>query len=247
MSIIKKEYVTFRELCNRWKIDSQDMHYLVSKGDLVPSIAWNQYLVECRLTSVVDGNAEFSFQDRHNYIEKSSWLYLQFPKPTGRSAYNFSYASKNHRPLVDDSLCEEPWYLLCGRFEYEGAFPPESIRETYVETECVFMEDSVADCEVRHPELLEASNRVEISRKESSGDQQVAHDKWPWGNYETENLRRLSAAAQKFWKLYDPSDPSTAPTNKDVGEWLRAQGVSNRIADAMATILRADGLPTGPR
>lgn len=71
--------------------------------------------------------------------------------------------------------------------------------------------------------------------------------KWPWGDYETELLRKLATAADRFWKLYDPADNTTAPTNQQVVEWLKQQGVADRTAEVMATILRADGLPTGPR
>lgn len=76
--------------------------------------------------------------------------------------------------------------------------------------------------------------------------------KWPWGDHETEYLRLLGQAASKFWTLYDPADATTAPTNDQIEEWLkqqtvRGEPVSARIAGAMATILRADGLPNGPR
>ena len=70
---------------------------------------------------------------------------------------------------------------------------------------------------------------------------------WPWGKYETELLHHLAAAVNKFWKNYDPSDPTTAPTNDQVIDWLVEQGVSKTIASAIATILHADGLPRGPR
>jgi hypothetical protein len=71
---------------------------------------------------------------------------------------------------------------------------------------------------------------------------------WPWGSYETKSLDALAAAAARFWANYDPSDPTTAVTNAAVVEWLaREHGVANRTAGVMATILRADGLPTGPR
>ncbi len=71
--------------------------------------------------------------------------------------------------------------------------------------------------------------------------------KWPWGEYETDLLRKLASAAEEWWSTYDPANPSTAPTNKAVKNWLIGQGVSERVAENMATILRADGLPTGPR
>jgi len=70
---------------------------------------------------------------------------------------------------------------------------------------------------------------------------------WPWGEHETKLLRILAGAAQRFWKRYDPSDETTAPTNEEVKAWIKQQGVSDRIAEAMATILRADNLHLGPR
>jgi len=71
--------------------------------------------------------------------------------------------------------------------------------------------------------------------------------KWPWGDYETDLLRKLADAAKQWWSTYDPDDPTTAPKNNDVIKWLTENGVSERVAGNMATILRADGLPTGPR
>lgn len=70
---------------------------------------------------------------------------------------------------------------------------------------------------------------------------------WPWGSHRTKLLSHLEAAARRFWVNFDPSDSSTAPTNEQVSSWLQTNGVSQRNADVMATILRADGLPTGPR
>lgn len=70
---------------------------------------------------------------------------------------------------------------------------------------------------------------------------------WPWGRHETDLLRKLAAAAHRFWNNYEPNDSTTAPTNKQVIDWLKEQGVSERTAEAMATILRADGLLPGPR
>lgn len=70
---------------------------------------------------------------------------------------------------------------------------------------------------------------------------------YPWGNHSTNLLDKLSSAANKFWTLYDSSDPGTAPTNAQVEAWLVDQGVPKRTAEVMATILRADGLQTGRR
>jgi hypothetical protein len=71
---------------------------------------------------------------------------------------------------------------------------------------------------------------------------------WPWGNHHTETLGHLEAAAHKWWTLYEPSDPTTAPTNETVATWLHSErGISKEKARAIASMLRADGLPTGPR
>ena len=70
---------------------------------------------------------------------------------------------------------------------------------------------------------------------------------WPWGAHETKLLTELAAAARHWWANFDPSDNTTAPTNQQVSDWLQKRGATARMADAMATILRADGLPTGPR
>ncbi len=72
--------------------------------------------------------------------------------------------------------------------------------------------------------------------------------KWPWGDHHTKDLEHLAAAAHRFWTLYDPNDFTTAPTNRVVAEWLISnRGVSRDRANYMASILRADGLPDGPR
>jgi len=76
----------------------------------------------------------------------------------------------------------------------------------------------------------------------------VTNDGWPWGGYETKLLRKLAAAAQRYWVNYDPSAPDTAATNQTVSDWLQSeQEVSDRVAEIMAQILRADGLRPGPR
>ena len=65
--------------------------------------------------------------------------------------------------------------------------------------------------------------------------------------HSTRLLVNLEAAAERFWKNYDPDDHTTAPTNETVSAWLRSRGVASRVADIMAQILRAEGIPPGPR
>jgi len=70
---------------------------------------------------------------------------------------------------------------------------------------------------------------------------------WPWGNHHTKGLAMLAKAADKFWKNYDPSDPTTAPTNETVMAWLKENGVAERKAEAIASLLRPENLAPGPR
>jgi hypothetical protein len=99
-------------------------------------------------------------------------------------------------------------------------------------------------------ELL--NSRAEIAalqkaQQDAAETQKPSVSRWPWGDYETELLRKLADAAEAGWQRYDATDPTTAPTNKQVSDRLIAQGVASRTAEVMATILRADGLHTGPR
>lgn len=90
--------------------------------------------------------------------------------------------------------------------------------------------------------------KSEKSLQEKVEVQAENKNRWPWGSHHTEMLGHLEAAAQTFWVRYDPADPSTAPTNEMVSRWLRDErGVSREKANAIASILRVDGLRTGPR
>ncbi|MDG4559998.1 MAG: hypothetical protein P9E88_01760 [Candidatus Competibacter sp.] len=97
-----------------------------------------------------------------------------------------------------------------------------------------------------HRELDDTSRKIQILEEKENALQENKKG-WPWGDYETELLRKLALAAKRFWVLYDPEDPTTAPTSTQVSQWLIQQGVASRVAEIMAQILRADGLPKGPR
>lgn len=68
-----------------------------------------------------------------------------------------------------------------------------------------------------------------------------------WGNHDTTKLKQLRAAYEHWWDGVDLSK-DVAPTNDQVRDWLiEHHGVSARPAEIMASILRADGLESGPR
>jgi hypothetical protein len=76
---------------------------------------------------------------------------------------------------------------------------------------------------------------------------QVGAHRWPWGDHSTRRLELLADAAKQFWSTYDPEQSSTAPTNKDVADYLVSKGESRSLADAIASILRADDVQPGRR
>jgi hypothetical protein len=89
--------------------------------------------------------------------------------------------------------------------------------------------------------------RGEIERLQRMKDAPAASGaatlaRWPWGNHSTELLEHLAAAADRYWKNYDPSDPTTAPKKEDVVKFLAARGVKPTNANAIAVILRPSGL-----
>jgi hypothetical protein len=68
-----------------------------------------------------------------------------------------------------------------------------------------------------------------------------------FGGHRTKYLVLLAAAYRRWWSRFDPSDNTTAPTNEVVSDWLKSQGTGKVMAEKMATILRIDELPKGPR
>ena len=102
----------------------------------------------------------------------------------------------------------------------------------------------IAVAELRH--WMETVG-IEIVIEPEQEESLPSSGSWPWGSHDTKLLGKLKAAAGKWWKNYVPGQPDTAPTSKQVQDWLKTQDVPDRVAEVMAQILRADGLPPGPR
>lgn len=97
---------------------------------------------------------------------------------------------------------------------------------------------------------LKATNKTSVYQFHLDTRLQVRNPSghWLWGDHHTENLGHLEAAAKRFWINYDPDDISTAPTNKEISDWLiESRAVSGKLAENIASILRPEGLRTGPR
>lgn len=95
----------------------------------------------------------------------------------------------------------------------------------------------------RRQKLLQDLRRIAGGKPENPG--QVGA-RWPL--HDTRMLTAMRQAAWKFWANFNPQETDTASTNATVVEWLKSQhGISTSTAECMATILRADGLKSGPR
>lgn len=76
--------------------------------------------------------------------------------------------------------------------------------------------------------------------------------RWPWDSHETQLLRELAEIGE-HWRLiseggkHDPDDESTVPKSEVIEPLLEAKGISEKVRQAMFTILRPDGLRPGPR
>ena len=100
--------------------------------------------------------------------------------------------------------------------------------------------------------LAEQVAQLQQQLQEATAAPQADDDKpssrWPWGNHHTEALGHLEAAGLRFWQWFDPTDPTTAPTNDTVAGWLVSEHGEGKVrAQYIASLLRADGLPPGPR
>ncbi len=114
------------------------------------------------------------------------------------------------------------------------------------------IEDWRGAYEQAHADLEAAGERIAVLERELADAKDIAAHRWPWGTYETDLLRKLHAAVERYWVKYDAGDPSTASNSDDVVDWLRSQKVggkpiAQRVSEVIAQVIRADGLRTGPR
>ena len=85
-----------------------------------------------------------------------------------------------------------------------------------------------------------------------NAQEQSGQRRWPWGSHDSKLLRQFADIAE-HWRLkseggpYDPEDQSTAPKAEMIEPLLEAQGISEKVRQAMFTILSPDGLKPGPR
>lgn len=224
---IRKKYLTFDELLNRWQCGIDDIAHAIMNLDLIPSYFFSGqcefWIVRstCSNEAVeeIDANkSEYQFQAVLGHL-----LFLQKPSIKGPKDFSFKYLSEVPR---------------C--FETGGEL---FVMEKELDSSEVMLNGVVTLEEIERFEKLHCTEP-----SDGRQDHSATEPDWPWGSHHTELLGHLDAAARRYWVNYDPQDNTTAPTNKDVSAWLQNErGLSETMANSIASILRADGLPTGPR
>ena len=163
-------------------------------------------------------------------------------------AYDFNDGAKGKLP----DPVEYPNHLFSSRMFHSSGFEynlEELLKGHWLKDreQTIFEHQKFSRDELARWISVHAMSSVYKFKVETDG-QNPSGARWPWGDHHTELLGHLEAAARRYWVNVDPSDPATAPTNKTVIEWLKKERkVSAAKAESIASILRADGLPTGPR
>jgi hypothetical protein len=237
------KYYTFPELVRRWERDENYLRRLILERVLIPSYVINEFARVVKF--------EFSCPDLPEYesgywipefvkydvlhgeleevgsaklVEADGFYYLLHPWQTTSLNCTFVYFSADKGHQKDSG---ETCLMLNGQ-------KPLSLDDV-MRNGCV-MADEVHRLEQAGPD-------TEQVEPDTSNE-----NKWPWGTHHTDALGHLEAAAKSFWTTYDSDKIGTAPTNKEVSDWLQKErGVTERMADSIASILRADGIRTGPR
>lgn len=170
--------------------------------------------------------------------------------------YIYSDQLKNEMTEVDDRykklkeiLLTRPDTFTYSRYEvmrwmdYHGYNPKIKFKTIGIEVADQEPEDKILFSDDVYPEYISVVCDIKCDNKI------IANEKWPWGSYETKLLRHLEAAAREFWSTYNPDNTKASiPTSKEVIKWLEnTHKVSNVMAKAIASLLRPDNLPTGPR
>jgi hypothetical protein len=225
-----KAWYTLEEVAQRWGCAVGDVAHYGEAGML-------------RLSIIPSGFSGFEWIDFNDpdckrFDQKTTaevFAEISGPqKPLGLSAKNIgSIRQKNSAPFLEcrPAVMKDDELGISNR----GASENGALKENY----------SINDLFIVTEELdrFEKKHRIGAHAGELPKSEQTA--KWPWGTHETKLLHDLAEAAKRFWVNFEPGEPDTAPTNETVTKFLKERGVSERVAAAMATILRAEGLPAG--
>lgn len=239
---MKRDFLKFDEAAERLDADVETVRQILLKNELSAYLELGRDCIagyeSGGFDPPVDGGNRHAEWRRQTETEGEGWWYIEgwfrvMPdslKPALRSG---GFANVFGMPNVEIW----PWALPQQEFAEYKAFEYFTLYDV--------------DETPKYPEIndlwLEADEVDSLAAKAVAKPIASNAGSWPWGEHETDLLRQLAAAAERFWRRYDPTDATTAPKNDEVVAWLKSRGVAERNAAVMATILRADKLPTGPR
>lgn len=221
MPTFEKGYFRVRELMEKWGIGREELLYQVFSQQLIPS-----YFLKARFAQTVrfTENEECDLVADEDFLGEYTsgiFVYLRSPRRSSLTECLFNFGSEDAREQPD-LIPFWTWYIF-----------DEPVSSD--DNDMVFLKSQVDAFEKKHFATSSAITKT---------DPPITY---PWGTHTTHLLNQLSAAATKFWSLYDPADATTAPTNEQVAQWLVERGVAERTANVIATILRTDGLKMGRR
>lgn len=222
--MITRKYLSFDELSDRWSCEKKEIHYLISEGDLVPSIAWDDWAISCQWEPAIapqDGSVLCQVKDENGCHEMAylrGWVYLQRPVITGPfDNYRFIYASYYSVPPTDEF---RPGVLY--RLGRDGDYA--QVTALFVETNGAFMINEVEFCEsIRHPGIFES---VE-SKKQSEGKHKAIVEDVDFSllSIKGPTFQRLQRAIALFPSIYTEYKSKPPKLDDDVRKWLENSGL----------------------
>ncbi|WP_313297378.1 hypothetical protein [Diaphorobacter sp.] len=172
--IIKKKYINFAELCQRWSINSEDLHYLISEEKVFPAIITSEALTvyvweEDQRGDDVHYKLEIMIEDQGWVSIKPRYpIYLQSIVRDSAYHYRFFWANSEKRPALPytkDYPGFDNWFKLneeitMADVEAFGMFLIEDIEEFESESEVVEEKNDVQVASVEKPLSLKEKNSL---------------------------------------------------------------------------------------
>lgn len=214
-----RTHLTMQELLVRWDWTENDLRDAIVRQDLIPS-----YFISGAVWPRVANDS--GKRTRSEATSLQELLYLVSFRERGALDGYFDFGARTPDALTTGEVI----------FEVGGVG---------VQNGRISLQEVLTGGVVTEIEMQRFEEETQLTPQPEAA---VNTQRWPWGNHHTESLGHLEAAANRFWVNYDPADPSTAETNETVSSWLQTEHqLSKNKADAIASMLRPDDLPTGPR
>lgn len=195
MAVIKKDYLTFDELRDRWGITDDEMHYMIISGSLIPCIPWGEHLTRIRFFTgtAMDGDLEpfnehmkqepdelrkLELLRAKRYLPASEqeiesdelvggFLFLKLPEITIDGGYRFVYATRDIA-ADPDVAGSGPWFRL--KKDLLGKKFDSLVYGREIPSRATFFNEAITLCEEKHPELRKLS-QAEDQKQMAQNDQ----------------------------------------------------------------------------